>query len=100
MIWVWKMKVWLDDRRYPPKGWCWAKSVDEAKMFFEYGEIEYMSLDYDMGYGEASGYELCTWMRINSKWPTKGVTTHSSSQFSNLKMQKVLGEHYIKMPEN
>ena len=90
------MKVWLDDMRHPPEGWCWAKSVEEAKMFLESGEVEYMSLDYDLGYGQASGYELCTWMRLNSKWPVGGVDTHSSSQFSNMMMQNALGEHYKK----
>jgi len=48
------MKIWLDDIRPAPKGYEWARSVNEAialvKNAEEKGdEVEIMDLDHDLG---------------------------------------------------
>lgn len=53
------MKVWLDDIREPPSNeWHWAKNIDDAWLSIEYGDVTEISLDHDLGDGEASGYDL------------------------------------------
>lgn len=43
------MRLWLDDLRPPPPGWEWAKTVEEAILIIESGEVVEASLDHDLG---------------------------------------------------
>lgn len=46
------MKLWLDDIRPPLDGsWTWAHNYDEAVELLKTGEVEYASLDHDLGDG-------------------------------------------------
>lgn len=39
----------MDDLRQPPPGWEWAKTVEEAILIIESGEVVEASLDHDLG---------------------------------------------------
>ena len=53
------MKLWIDDVRPAPKGYCWIKSVSTAIEYIEkmqlpcnirvWGELEIIDLDHDAG---------------------------------------------------
>jgi hypothetical protein len=54
------MKLWIDDVRPAPEGYVWCKSVDDAKWWIKYNEmntsyqpyheaIELLDLDHDAG---------------------------------------------------
>ena len=50
------MKLWIDDVRIPPMGYCWVQSVNVAKALIEdaeikkvYGLIEVIDIDHDAG---------------------------------------------------
>lgn len=47
------MRLWLDDLRPAPDGWTWAQTAREAiNCLNAHGrEIEYVSLDHDLGDG-------------------------------------------------
>lgn len=52
------IKLWVDDERLAPKGWCWARTVVEARVVLRRGTVEVVSLDNDLGsYSVKSGLE-------------------------------------------
>jgi hypothetical protein len=79
-----RVKLWLDDVRLPPKGWTWAKTVDEAVALFGTTEVTDASLDHDLG-TDAEGNELpegrtlVYWMAENDRWPSNSIAVHSAN---------------------
>ena len=43
------MKIWLDDIREAPKGWCHCHSVNETIRIMQTENIEELDLDHDLG---------------------------------------------------
>jgi hypothetical protein len=67
------MRVWLDDERNPsdPKiiegfgsapDMVWVYTVEEAIALLETGEVTWISLDNDLGYGLTEGYKVALWL--------------------------------------
>ena len=76
------MKLWLDDLRLEGDGWLRARGVDEAIELMKTHEIEFASLDHDLGdwaVAGGDGYKLIHWMIENDCWPTGGIRVHSSN---------------------
>lgn len=93
------MKIWLDDERVPALGWVWLKRVHEVAAILEEraDEVDYMSLDHDLGihdpvlfrrytFGEITeeeveenGYLLVKWMIENDTWPAGDIYIHSDN---------------------
>lgn len=48
------MKLWIDDVRPAPKGWTWAKTLQEASHLYFTNEIEEISFDHDLGGDETT----------------------------------------------
>jgi hypothetical protein len=59
-----KMKLWLDDVRPAPEGWIWVKTVECAVMELcrEGQTVTHISLDNDLGEGQAEGYLVMNWL--------------------------------------
>jgi ribA/ribD-fused uncharacterized protein len=84
--------LWLDDVRPAPPKWTWVKTVKEAIAHMESHDVEYASLDHDLGAEptgnikdiylqgmslDGSGYDFVKWMCENEKFPTKRIVIHS-----------------------
>ena len=64
------MKIWVDDVRFPPSGYAWARSVNEAKELIQanHGSITILDLDHDAGdYVKEGGdyIKILDWMEEN-----------------------------------
>lgn len=51
------MRIWLDDVREAPEGWTRCMRPDEAIELLESGEVEEISLDYDLGLVDELGID-------------------------------------------
>lgn len=99
------MKLWLDDMRSAPTGFCSAKTVGQAIKILEANDCEFASLDYDVHWdpgvtsddweNRRTGMGVILWMEENNKWPAKGVAIHSSNAEGAKRMRAKLGEHYV-----
>ena len=56
------MKVYLDDERKTPDGWVRTYTPEETIELLKTGNVEYLSLDHDLGYKKPTGYEVVLWM--------------------------------------
>ncbi|TXI10182.1 MAG: hypothetical protein E6Q76_04470 [Rhizobium sp.] len=57
------MKVFLDDERPTPEGWCRAYWPDEAIRLLKTGTVEEISLDHDLGDDtRGTGYDVILWI--------------------------------------
>ena len=61
------MNLWVDRLQPPPDGWVWAQSSSGAIDALSLGEIERLSLDYELG-GNDTTYLVVCWMRENRMW--------------------------------
>lgn len=107
------MRVFHDDLRPAPDGWEWARTNDEAKVMLKTGEVEAISLDYDMGLHEVdpeaaagdpsyyyhlrgtdadNGMRLVEWM-VEQDLVPKQVTIHSWNTTGARSMYLHLNEH-------
>lgn len=84
--------LWLDDLRKPPDDdWTWVKTVDDAIVLMEAGDVTVASLDNDLGEGVREGRTLVYWMAENDRWPLEVLDVHSQNA--------VASEYMIKMIE-
>ena len=74
------MKLWVDDIRFPPTGYTWCKSVNDAKFcikesfkynrnYFRFSDIEVIDIDHDAGdYAKDGGdyIKLLDWLEENN----------------------------------
>jgi hypothetical protein len=121
------MKLWLDDIRPAPDGWCWVKTDAEARIVMQSGPIEEASLDHDLGackecMGDmedaedwlsrnqyvsmpncphfGTGYTFVCWMEETGHWPLKKPRVHSANPVGRAKMQAAIDKHYGGSPIN
>jgi hypothetical protein len=107
-----KVRLWLDDRRYPWKDGLiaseWAKTADRAIELLKTGKVTFASLDHDLvpdNYEpengrdlpskEKTGYDVVCWMEDNDVWPRGGVVVHSMNPVARERMQRVINRHYL-----
>ena len=65
--------MWLDDVRPAPDGWVQVRSVQEAIVLLQTGDVRSASLDHDLGdYSQfgGDGYRVVDWMAENGVWST------------------------------
>lgn len=85
------MRVFLDDTRPTPEGFVRVFWPDEAIELLKSGDVEIISLDYDLGDGEQrTGYDVLVWLdqavREDGFEPPL-VRIHSDHRLGRLKMQ-------------
>jgi hypothetical protein len=73
------VRLYVDDVRRPPIGWALARSLNEAHAFLleHRDDLEMVSLDYDLGEGQPSGFEVLLMMEREGIWPSH-LSFHSS----------------------
>lgn len=113
-----KRNLWLDDLRQAPDDWLWAKNFDEAIAILIAEDIDFASLDHDLGYcaicTEAqsshvfddyrcscrkTGYDVVKWMEENDKWPSQKPKVHSMNPVGRHNMQLVINRKYDRTDE-
>lgn len=90
------MKLFIDDNRTTPPGFDFtAQSYNEAVMLLDMYEFEFISLDYDLGAGETSGFFVLEWMAKNNKFPSK-INIHSNYLDGVDKMRQYINSNFPK----
>ncbi len=56
------LKVFLDDRRIPPKGWKRAYTPAQVIWHLKRQNVDVISLDFDLGLGVPSGIAVLNWL--------------------------------------
>lgn len=85
------MKVFLDDERSTPKGWCRVYWPDEAIRLLKTGAVEEISLDHDLGDDtRGTGYDVILWIEeavaLRGFKPPR-IIVHSANSSAVDKMQ-------------
>lgn len=86
------MNVYLDDKRPCPSGFHLARTAKECITLIKSNKIATLSLDYNLGYGNPTGYEVVKYMIANHLYPRK-IIIHSASAFGRKRMFKLLQKH-------
>ncbi len=81
--------LYLDDFRPCPKGFVLAKNAEECKMIIDEYEIDILSLDYDLGWGEPNGLTIVHHLIETGKFP-KRIYLHTSSASGRMQMYELL----------
>ena len=94
------MKIWVDDIRPAPEGWCQAYSVNAAKemILANYPDIEGISLDHDSSiYNQFGGdyINILKWLeeeehKTNQKIVTFPIHIHSMNSVGVQNMRNII----------
>ncbi|MCZ8521504.1 MULTISPECIES: cyclic-phosphate processing receiver domain-containing protein [Paenibacillus] len=88
--------VYLDDWRACPPGFVLARNLEECLLLLKECEVDILSLDYDLGWGQPSGGDLVRVMITSSLYPRR-IYLHSSSAAGRQQMYQAL---YGSKPES
>ena len=88
------MKVYLDDQRSTPDGWTRVYWPDEAIKLLKSGNVEEISLDYDLGDDErGTGYDVVLWIEeqaaLHGFMPPK-ISVHSANVLARSRMEATI----------
>ncbi|QNK55229.1 cyclic-phosphate processing receiver domain-containing protein [Paenibacillus sp. PAMC21692] len=70
--------VYLDDYRRCPDGFVLARNAEECKQLIQYEEIDVLSLDFDLGWGQPTGDEVVRHIVSTGRFPSR-IYLHTSS---------------------
>ncbi|MCS7461139.1 cell division protein FtsJ [Paenibacillus doosanensis] len=87
--------VFLDDMRACPKGFVSARTAEECKLLLEDGEVDVLSLDFDLGWDQPTGMDVVLFMIAKQCYPRE-IYLHSSSISGRRSMYELL---YQSVPE-
>ena len=85
------MNVFLDDLRPCPRGFVYAQNRDECVELLRSEPIGILSLDYDLGWGQPTGYEVALYIAQSGRYPDE-IYLHTSSREGLEQMYKVLSD--------
>jgi len=94
------MKLYLDDERnIPDNTWELVKTADDAIFCLKSGDVDYVSLDHDLGDDEAgTGYKVLLWieneLHNNPTYIPPKISIHTANSSARDKME--LGLESIK----
>lgn len=91
------MKVFMDDARDTPDGWARTYTVEQTLAILRTRTVTHLSLDNDLGEGQAEGYHVLDWLEetvYNDKtFPMPEVKIHSSNasrvQYMHLALKNI-----------
>ncbi|MFD0587051.1 cyclic-phosphate processing receiver domain-containing protein [Paenibacillus sp. GCM10027627] len=84
--------VYLDDFRKCPDGFVLAQTAEQCKWLIDGESIDILSLDYDLGWGQPTGYEAVLHLVQSGKFP-KRIYLHTSSESGKMQMYHLLSAH-------
>ena len=86
------IRLFVDDWRRPPtQDWKVARTYLEAVAVLEGGDVEWLSLDYDLESGP-NGMDVCAWLVDHGAWPNC-IWVHSDHQAGRAAMLSTLREN-------
>ena len=102
--------VYLDDIRYPPEPWELVRTYRECLEALQMGNVDYLSLDHDLGIHESSyymqehefsagqfwpytGYDVCKWMVEHNIWPSVSITLHTANPVGRINMRQLINRY-------
>ena len=85
------MKLWVDDERPAPKGWCWVETSAAAIELLATHSVVEMSLDYSLKRGD-TGDNVLYWLKDHpDRWPAD-IKAHSSSSTACELIEQMVSE--------
>ncbi|MCD9020995.1 cyclic-phosphate processing receiver domain-containing protein [Cohnella silvisoli] len=79
------INVYLDDVRPCPRGFVAARSAEECLLLLEASEVNFLSLDFELGLGEPNGLSVVHGIIAKGKYPRE-IFVHSSSLMGRAQM--------------
>lgn len=79
------INVYLDDVRPCPRGFVVARSAEECLLLLSVSDVRFLSLDFELGYGQPNGLEVVRGIIVSGKYP-KEIFVHSSSPMGRVQM--------------
>ncbi|CAM4321901.1 cyclic-phosphate processing receiver domain-containing protein [Paenibacillus alkaliterrae] len=86
------MDVFLDDKRRCPPGFCLVRTAKDCIALLKTNTIATLSLDYNLGYGKPTGYEVAKYMTANNVYADK-IIIHSADSLGRHRMFRLLQKH-------
>ncbi|MFC5403683.1 cyclic-phosphate processing receiver domain-containing protein [Cohnella soli] len=83
------INVYLDDIRACPIGFVAARSAEECLLLLAECDVNVLSLDFELGYGQPNGLAVVHGMVVRGLYP-KEVYVHSSSLYGREQMVREL----------
>ncbi|WP_407673130.1 cyclic-phosphate processing receiver domain-containing protein [Paenibacillus alkalitolerans] len=83
------INVFLDDLRAEPKGFYLVKTAEQCIKVLESKKIKVISLDYNLGLKNRTGYDVVKYM-VNKRLFPKTIIIHSANPYGRLKMFHLL----------
>ncbi|WP_339830859.1 cyclic-phosphate processing receiver domain-containing protein [Paenibacillus sp. FSL R7-0272] len=90
------MHVFLDDYRSCPKGFVLATNAEECLLLLRDGEVDILSLDYELGPDSMNGGEVAAAIVREGLYPRE-IYLHTSSMYGKRQMYEML---YSNKPES
>ncbi|MEK3881324.1 cyclic-phosphate processing receiver domain-containing protein [Paenibacillus sp. PL2-23] len=84
--------VYLDDYRSCPAGFVLARTAEECKLLIRHERIDILSLDYDLGWGQPTGFDVVRYLTDAGRYP-KRIYLHTSSAAGKGHMYQHLSQH-------
>ena len=95
------VKVFLDDIRSPSQvysdgeEWILVSTVEDVIRLLKQGNVDYLSLDNDLGLNCKEGHTVVTWMIETGIWPSTAVLVHSSNVARSKQMREDIARHFV-----
>jgi hypothetical protein len=89
------INLYLDDMRRCPDGFVLAKNVEECIAILDKNEVNICSLDFDLGWGQPTGFEVAKHIVLSGRYP-KEIYLHTSSDLGRVQMYQTL---YQNLPD-
>ena len=83
------INVYLDDVRPCPRGFAVARSAEECLLLLSEGEVDLLSLDFELGYNQPNGLAVVHGIIAGGLYPRE-VYVHSSSLMGRAQMVRAL----------
>ncbi|MBQ7714496.1 MAG: cell division protein FtsJ [Clostridia bacterium] len=89
------MRLFVDDMRPCPSGdnYLLCRNYEDAIWEMSVTDFDYVSLDYSLGYGEKTGYDILVWMKKSGKIP-RHINIHSSHPWGRRNMKDFCDLHF------
>ena len=103
------IKLYLDDERTCPEGWVLVKTAEEAIFMLDYGQVEEISLDHDLGdtehIPEWTGYTVLSHIESKVVWDVSyqapKIQIHTANPAAWLRMKAAVAsiKRYMNLKE-
>jgi len=83
------INLFLDDVRPCPRGFAVARSAEECLLMLAECDVDILSLDFELGYGQPNGLAVVHGLIASGKYPRR-IYVHSSSIMGRIQMVRDL----------